>query len=372
MRRLLQALVILLGFGGTAWADDWRDCSGLFGNVNNAIRACTNIITAGRSSHSLADAYENRGFAHYKNSNFDQAIADYTRVIELNPKHAYAYLERGRVYYNKGNFDQAITDETKAIELNPQYADAYSERGGAYRAMHKYDQAIADETRAIELNPRLAVAYTDRGYDYRQKGDYDKSIADETKAIELNPHDAYAFANRGFAYGGSGDYDRDITDQNKAIELKADLGPAYYGRGEAYAAKGVPEKALADFHVAAQQLPTGDERRGKAQARVADLEKQLAVPAPGPRVALVIGNSAYRSVPSLNNPVNDASLISSALKADGFDVTVADNLDRDGLIDALKTFATKADSADWAVVYFAGHGIEMGGTNYLIPIDAKL
>jgi uncharacterized caspase-like protein len=86
----------------------------------------------------------------------------------------------------------------------------------------------------------------------------------------------------------------------------------------------------------------------------------------------VIGNSAYRHVPSLNNPANDASLIASALKADGFNVTVADNLDRDGLIDVLKTFASKADNADWAVVYFAGHGIEMGGTNYLIPVDAKL
>jgi hypothetical protein len=93
---------------------------------------------------------------------------------------------------------------------------------------------------------------------------------------------------------------------------------------------------------------------------------------PGRRVALVIGNSAYRNVPVLNNPINDASLIASALKADGFDVTVAANLDRDGLIDALKTFAIRADNADWAVVYFAGHGIEMGGTNYLIPVDAKL
>jgi uncharacterized caspase-like protein len=89
-------------------------------------------------------------------------------------------------------------------------------------------------------------------------------------------------------------------------------------------------------------------------------------------VALVIGNGAYRDVPSLDNPVNDARLIAGALRADGFDVTVAPDLDRDGLVDALKTFAVKADAADWAVVYFAGHGIEMGGTNYLIPVDARL
>jgi hypothetical protein len=98
----------------------------------------------------------------------------------------------------------------------------------------------------------------------------------------------------------------------------------------------------------------------------------LQTAAPGRRVAVVMGNSAYGSVPSLTNPLNDASLIAHALTADGFDVTVADNLDREGMIDALKAFATKADAADWAVVYFAGHGIEMGGVNYLIPVDAKL
>ena len=92
----------------------------------------------------------------------------------------------------------------------------------------------------------------------------------------------------------------------------------------------------------------------------------------GRRVALVIGNSAYQNVPSLNNPANDATLIVEALKTDGFSVTMADNLDHEAFITALKTFAEEADNANWAVVYFAGHGIEIGGTNYLIPVDAKL
>jgi uncharacterized caspase-like protein len=54
------------------------------------------------------------------------------------------------------------------------------------------------------------------------------------------------------------------------------------------------------------------------------------------------------------------------------DVTIAHDLDREGMVAALKAFARKADAADWAVVYYAGHGIEIGGTNYLIPVDAKL
>ena len=89
-------------------------------------------------------------------------------------------------------------------------------------------------------------------------------------------------------------------------------------------------------------------------------------------MALVIGNSGYQHVAALNNPVNDAGLIAVALKADGFNVTLADDLDHEKLLGALKTFAAEADNADWALVYFAGHGIELGGTNYLIPTDAKL
>ena len=90
------------------------------------------------------------------------------------------------------------------------------------------------------------------------------------------------------------------------------------------------------------------------------------------RVALVIGNSGYRAVQHLPNPSHDAELIGATLRNIGFDVTIAHDLDRESMVAALKAFARKADAADWAIIYFAGHGIEIGGTNYLIPVDAKL
>jgi hypothetical protein len=93
----------------------------------------------------------------------------------------------------------------------------------------------------------------------------------------------------------------------------------------------------------------------------------------GRRVALVIGNSAYQSVPLLPNPQRDSEFVAGALRRIGFQtVTVANNVTRDKLIDALRLFGRQAEDADWAVVYFAGHGIQIGGTNYLLPIDAKL
>ena len=91
------------------------------------------------------------------------------------------------------------------------------------------------------------------------------------------------------------------------------------------------------------------------------------------RVALVVGNSAYTGVPPLANPRRDAEAIASSLRRAGFQaVTLELNLGKEKLVSALRSFSRAAETADWAVVYFAGHGIEMGGINYLIPVDAKL
>jgi uncharacterized caspase-like protein len=91
------------------------------------------------------------------------------------------------------------------------------------------------------------------------------------------------------------------------------------------------------------------------------------------RVALVIGNSAYQKVTRLTNPANDSSLMAETLKNAGFDVI---DLKRDLKVNemrrALREFADKVRDADVAVVYYAGHGMEIDGTNYLIPVDAVL
>jgi uncharacterized caspase-like protein len=91
------------------------------------------------------------------------------------------------------------------------------------------------------------------------------------------------------------------------------------------------------------------------------------------RVALVIGNSEYRNVPQLTNPDNDAAAFARTLKQAGFDVVEArHDLTGAEMRRALRDFGDKARNADMAVIYYAGHGIEVEGTNYLIPVDAAL
>jgi len=91
------------------------------------------------------------------------------------------------------------------------------------------------------------------------------------------------------------------------------------------------------------------------------------------RVALVVGNSNYQNAPLLPNPANDAAAIAATLKGAGFDVVESRlNLASSDMRRALRDFADQARDADVAVVYYAGHGIEIDGTNYLIPTDARL
>ena len=91
------------------------------------------------------------------------------------------------------------------------------------------------------------------------------------------------------------------------------------------------------------------------------------------RIALVIGNSDYRSVAFLPNPRRDAKAVADTLREIGFDeVKLEMDLGRDAMVRALRVFREEADKADWAMIYFAGHGIEINRVNYLVPTDAKL
>jgi uncharacterized caspase-like protein len=89
------------------------------------------------------------------------------------------------------------------------------------------------------------------------------------------------------------------------------------------------------------------------------------------RIALVIGNAAYRVDP-LDNPVNDARLVAGSLRTAGFNVTLRENLDRRDLLNALREFGNRLNENTIAVFYYAGHGLQLRDRNYLIPVDAEI
>jgi len=90
------------------------------------------------------------------------------------------------------------------------------------------------------------------------------------------------------------------------------------------------------------------------------------------RVAFVVGNGAYKNVAALPNPAVDAKSMAKLLRNVGFDVVEGSNLTRDKMTEKLLDFGKKAEGADVALFFYAGHGIAVNGTNYLLPVDADL
>jgi tetratricopeptide (TPR) repeat protein len=117
---------------------------------------------------------------------YGKTMADYDKLVELDPDNAVAYCERGDFYYEMDEYDKAVTDYNKAIELAPNDANAYYNRGCAYGEMGEYDKAIADYDTAIELDPNDANTYYNRGLAYHEKGEVPKAVSDLEKCMRLS------------------------------------------------------------------------------------------------------------------------------------------------------------------------------------------
>jgi tetratricopeptide (TPR) repeat protein len=144
-------------------------------------------------------AYFLRAYAKDQLNDPKGALADYDRVIALNPKLAQAYNDRGNLKVNKLNDSKgALVDYDRAIALNPQYALAYNNRGVLKQSqLNDAQGALADYNQAIALNSKLAQAYNNRGNLRDDLNDAQGALTDYSKAIGLNPKYANVYHNRG-------------------------------------------------------------------------------------------------------------------------------------------------------------------------------
>jgi tetratricopeptide (TPR) repeat protein len=218
-------------------------------------------------SIAIETAYNNRGTAWFYKGDYDRAIADCTRALELNPQYAEAYNNRGTAWFYKGDYDRAIADCTRALELNPQYAEAYNNRGTVRFYKGDYDRAIADCTRALELNPQYAEAYHQLAWilaicpDKRYQN-ATKAVELAQKAVELNP-EADFLDTLAMTYTEAGKLGDAIEAQKRAIALlkkegKTEELAGYIKRLESYKAR----KRLREEHIAQPQKEKEDPFKG--------------------------------------------------------------------------------------------------------------
>jgi tetratricopeptide (TPR) repeat protein len=378
-------------------------------DTERQITACTRDIESGAlRGKSLAEAYMFRGRGWSRKADFDHALADFSEALRLDPTFAAAMNDRATVWFRKGQFDRAIADFEVAVRLNPKDGAIRCNLGRVLHEKGEFDRAIIEYTEAVRIDSRVTFCVSNRGEVWRLKGDLDRALADQNEAIRTNPKIALAYVQRGDTLRYRGDLARALVDYEHALQMEAEFVPALTGRGLTYEKMGDLararvefQKALAshhrlakvDVHKAAQEtasaqlaaidsgaplpvIPNAPARAASATAIPTPTATALAPTAggiQGRRIALVIGNSAYKNAAALPNPQRDAEAIAAAFRAIGFEtVTLVEDATHQTLIDALRTFADQAEAADWAVVYYAGHGIEVNGVNYLIPVDAKI
>ncbi|MFH1226705.1 MAG: tetratricopeptide repeat protein [Planctomycetota bacterium] len=233
------------------------------GNIANSQKKYDDAIASFTKAVELMPdyswAYCNRGNSYSEKGDIDRAIADYTEAIRVDPKLANAYYNRGIIYNTKGEYDKAIADYDETIRIDPKYSQAYCNRGivydkkaeslgntrdklspDAYREL--LDRAIADYSQAISLNPGLVTLHLSRGIAYGKKGDLDRAIADFTEMTRLNPESADAYSDLGNAYRLKNELDKSIANYTEVIRINPKSAEAYANRGFVYKEKAERER----------------------------------------------------------------------------------------------------------------------------------
>jgi tetratricopeptide (TPR) repeat protein len=320
-----------------------------------------------------------RGFSYEAKGDDDHAMADYNLALQMRSNFSGAFYNRGTVYLRKGALQSALDDFNAALKISPNYYRAHADRGRVLTINKDFDGALADFAAAEQVDATAAMAHNYRCLAYTAMGKFDQAIAECTGVIEKAPKYQFPLVSRAEAYLAKGDLDAALKGFNVVLGLNPNNVRAHSGRGELFERKHDLAQARADYRSAAFALTPYDNfetglARQIARERLAALTPQApATSDKVQRIALIIGNGAYKNVQQLDNPPRDARLIAAALKDVGFQtVTLTNDLTRDKFFEALKAFASEAEKADWAVVYYAGHGFEVGGVNYLVPVDAKL
>lgn len=261
----------------------------LTGNISFGKRlyaeAIANYSRAIQLNPDLAKAYAFRGVAYNELEKFDLAMADFSKALKLEPNDFSTHNNRGSLYKKFGMSELAIADYSKAISLNPNVAAFYRNRGSSYRELEKYEIAIVDLSEAIRLDSQNPYGYLLRGNTFFSQDKHDLAIADYVTAIQIDPQYEEAYVMRGASLIEQSKFDLALADYAKAIKINPRYTSAFYNRGLAYVDQKKYELAIADFTTVIRldpkfpnahgQRANAYEELGKDELAIADYSKAI-------------------------------------------------------------------------------------------------
>jgi tetratricopeptide (TPR) repeat protein len=250
----------------------------------------------------------------------------------------------------------ALAESKKPLVLS----DEQKCMGGNVVAFSEVIAACNQLINSGQLHGRdLAAHLVRRGSDFQSNHQVSRAIADFSSAITIDPNDSSSAHNfRGDAYESIGDFRNAVDDFKAALALVP--GSQYYEKKLRRAESKLSKLATSHSNpIKSQQIDTLTSSKTTA----------LSPAVPERRIALVIGNNAYQFAPKLELAVPDARTMMATLKERGFDVISGYDLKRREMNRLISDFLNGVSADSVAVIYYSGHGVQVHGTNFLIPTD---
>jgi tetratricopeptide (TPR) repeat protein len=200
------------------------------GNEDKAIVFFTTAIKFDKNNKNY---YFHRADSKIKLGKYSEAMEDLliANSMDSAKTDAYVYHSMGIAQHYMRNYNEALVNFNKAIDLNPIVNDFYYHRAGTCMNLKMYDKAIADYTMVIELDPQGLDPYINRAVAYTALGKYPEAEGDYSKYIEINPYNFFIYQKRADVRVSMKNMEGALSDLNALIELKPENASAYFNRG---------------------------------------------------------------------------------------------------------------------------------------------
>ncbi len=352
------------------------------------------------NSSQYNDWYE-KGNQAYQSGTYEEAVRYYTKAIELQPNNSEAYNSRGWSKYLLRQYQGAILDASKSLQIQPKHY-TYHTRGAAHLELGNYTQAIQDLSKAIALHDEEVLYFSDRAKAYVLHGLYEKAIDDYEYAIQINPRESRKYQAKIAELRGkitvnqapeiTWDYPNRQTSSSASstIDIKACISSTapildykIDVNGQTYTARGFEVVGVCDKNIDQKvQLKSGQNRIKivvKTNNHTIISEErivQYAGQKSGNYHALLIATQNYEDerINDLENPLRDASNLKNILTSNytfyDNDITFLKNPKKNDILDALMNLQQNLAEDDHLLIFYAGHGTLQNNVGYWLPADA--